>query len=808
MTSEKTWIGRPVTRIEDGRLIRGEGRFMADINPVPGIRHAAILRSPYAHAAIRSINIQEALLRNGVLGVFTGEMINRELNPFPVGVSAPVNYYPIAHSKVRYVGEPVAVVVAENRYVAEDALRDIVVHYDTLPSSMDIEPAKGQLDPSALLHEDILNNVASSRRFEYGRCEKELKQAEVVLTNRFRYPRNTAVPIETYGVIANYESHSDYYTIWSNFHGPFTLHSVMAHALKIDTHKLRLCSPSDIGGSFGVKSAVYPYAVLMGVVSKLVRCPVKWVEDRLEHMQGSSSATQRITDVTMGLSCGGKITALKLVQYDDVGAYIRAPEPATLYRTHGNLTGAYDIRNVLVENYAVMTNRVPTGLIRGFGGPQLYFPLERMIDIAARHLGIDPVDMRRRNFIRIDAFPYTTASGAVYDSGNYQAVLEQALEKSEYNHFRHQRSETSGSLRYGLGVAAVVEPSGSNMGYVSLAFTPPERMAQWPKSGAAAAATVAIDPLGGISVRLDSVPEGQGHETVARQIVADALTVPMDAVRVIVEMDTATSAWTVSSGSYSSRFASAGSGAILGAAQKVRDKLLVLAAAKLGIDVSTLHLHQGWVWQDKQKTVWSLRRLAGSIHWNPADMPKGIEAGIHETCYFTLPQVSAPSVDDRINSSAVYGFLIDIVKLAVDIETGQIRILDYTTVHDAGTLLNPLLAQGQIYGGIAFGIGSALYEELVYDNNGQLLTGSLMDYFVPTISEMPKHLKLSHHSTPTELTPLGAKGLGEGNVMAAPAAIANALSDALGIEVLHLPLTPQTVFELMHSHQRKEATRT
>ncbi|MCL5013001.1 MAG: xanthine dehydrogenase family protein molybdopterin-binding subunit [Firmicutes bacterium] len=805
MQSDSLWIGRPVSRVEDERLIRGQGRFIADMNPVPGIRHAAILRSPHAHAVIRSIDINQALGKRGVVGIFTGEMIARELDPFPVGVSAPIQYYPIARSKVRYVGEPVAVVVAESRYLAEDALSDIIVQYDALPSSMDIETPGTHLDPSVLLHDGVLDNVANHRVFEYGQCGRELQIADVVLTHRFTYPRNTAVPIETYGVIAAYEPGTDYYTVWSNFHGPFTLHSVMAHALKIATHKLRLLSPGDIGGSYGVKSAVYPYAVLMAVVSRLSGCPVKWIEDRLEHMQASSSATARITDVTMGLNSQGKITALKLVQYDDVGAYIRAPEPATLYRTHGNLTGAYDIRNLTVENYAVMTNRVPTGLVRGYGGPQLYFPLERMVDIAARHFGIDPAEMRRRNFIRAGAFPYTTISGGIYDSGNYQAVLDQALETSEYDRFRGQKTAMSSrSIRYGIGMAAVVEPSGSNMGYVSLAFTPDERAKQWPKSGAAAAATVAVDLLGGITVLLDSVPEGQGHETVARQIVADVLTVPMEAVRVIAEMDTATRAWTVSSGSYSSRFASAGSSAIYGAAQKVRDKLLALAAIKLGADVSTLRLREGWIWHDHRKTVWSLKRLAGLIHWNPEELPEGIGAGVYESCYFTLPNVAAPSTDDRINSSAVYGFLVDIVKLAVDIETGHIQLLDYTTVHDAGKLLNPLLAQGQIHGGMAFGIGSALYEEMVYDERGQLLTGSLMDYLVPTAGEMPEHLNLGHHSTPTDSTPLGAKGLGEGNVMAAGAAIANALADALGVEVFNLPLTPQMVFHLVHPPHEKE----
>ena len=803
MNKPTAWVGHGMTRVEDGRLIRGQGHFIADGNPLPGIRSAAILRSPYAHARILRIDCTAARRLPGVIGIVTGDDLRDDLAPFPVGVSVPVQYYPLALSTVRYVGEPVAVVVAESRYVAEDALEHIHVDYAPLPVVWDVEAAVNA--PPAALHDGIPHNVANHRQFNYGQPVQELAASQWVVHERFVYPRTTGLPIETYGVLASYDASTQDYTVWSNFHGPFTLHSVMAQALKTRTHKLRLQVPPDIGGSFGVKSAVYPYIVLMAATSKRLGCPVQWIEDRLEHLKASSSASSRITYATMGLTAEGRIRALQLLQYDEVGAYIRAPEPATLYRVHGNLTGAYDIRHLSVENYAVMTNRVPTGLVRGYGGPQLYFALERLMDIAAHTMGLSPVEIRRRNLIAANAFPYTTPSGGRYDSGNYPAVLDDALETAHYDEFVRQIPEkNTDQVRYGIGIAAVVEPSGSNMGYVSVAFTPEERAHQLPKSGATAAATVAMDALGGITVRLDTTPSGQGHETVAQQIVAEVLGVSPHEVRVIAEMDTATSAWSIASGSYSSRFAVAGASAIYGAALKVREKLLHLAAHILQVDRERITVREGHLWLGEQASALTMKRLAGLTHWNPAALPPGMEPGVYETYYFNAPHIDAPTDDDRVNSSVAYGFLVDVVKVAVHLETGMVEILDYTTVHDAGTVLNPLLAQGQIYGGLAFGIGSALYEELIYDTDGQLVTGSLMDYLVPTAHEMPQTIHSAYHETPSPLTPLGAKGMGEGNVMSAGAALANAVSHALGQEIHRLPITPQAIYDLQHPARRHE----
>ncbi len=837
MGSERfRWIGKSLPRVEDERLMRGAGRYIDDLDPFPGCKVAAIVRSPYAHARICRIDVETALRVSGVVGVITGADVRREMRPFPVGVPAPIEYYPMAIDKARFVGEPVAVVVADSRYIAEDAAELVHVEYDPLPAVMDVEAAIQQ--GSAVLHENVGSNVANHRIFSYGDWEKALQDAPHVISARFEFPKTNATPVETYGVIANYTPGTNEYTVWANFHGPFTLHTVMAQALKIGTHQLRLCVPADIGGSYGIKSAVYPYITLMALASKLLGCPARWIEDRLEHLKASSSGTDRVSYITGALDENGRVLALKLTQYDDVGAYIRAPEPATLYRTHGDTTGAYDIPALYMDNYAIMTNRLPTGLVRGYGGPQLYFTLERFMDIAAHRLGLDPAEIRQRNFIRPEQFPYRTLTGGLYDSGNYEAVLNKALELSGYRAFREEQQRAllhiqgtdqpvvgtinrgqeadqsaMGTIHrplqagpmLGIGMAAVVEPSGSNMGYLGVAFTAEERARQLPKSGCTAAATVAIDALGGITVRIDTTPEGQGHETVAQQIVAEVLDVEPRSIRVIAEMDTATSPWSIASGSYSSRFAPAGSSAIYTAAMRVKAKLLCLAARQLQVPEVVLRLQAGRVYHGDTDTGLSIRRLAGLTHWNPAELPGGVEPGVYETAYYTIPTVTPPDEKDRVNSSATYGFLVDVVKVQVDPETAEVKVLDYITVHDAGRLLNPKLAEGQILGGLAHGLGSALFEEMVYDEEGQLLNGSFMDYLCPTVGEMPA-VSIAHRETPSPLTPLGAKGLGEGNTMSVGAAIANAVADALGIEPTALPLSPARVWDLLQ--QRKESHET
>ncbi|PZE20870.1 xanthine dehydrogenase family protein molybdopterin-binding subunit [Paenibacillus xerothermodurans] len=792
-----------MSRVEDARLTSGQGTYIEDMNPLPNIHHAAILRSPYPHARIKSIRTDKAEQMPGVKGVATGRDIAGMTQPFPVGVTAPVKYYSLAVDKVRFVGEPVAVVVAKNRYLAEDALDLIEVEYEPLPAVVDIEKA---MEPDApLLHEDVGSNVANHRLFDYGDVNQAFAEADLIVKHKFHFPKYSATPVETYGVIAHYEASGNHLTVWSNFHGPFTLQSVMAHALQMPSNHFRIIIPKDVGGSYGIKSGVFPYMVLMGVVSKKLGLPVKWIEDRQEHLMASSSGTDRVTWIEAAVRGDGTVTGLKMKMADNVGGYIRAPEPACLYRTHSNSTGAYRIPNLAMETVAVMTNKCPTGLIRGYGGQQLYFPLERMMHMIAEKLGMDPAELIRRNLLRTEEFPYKTATGGIYDSGDYAAAFAKALDLVHYQQFRERQVKARQEGKYlGIGLACIVEPSGSNMGYITVALTPEQRAKSLPKSGCAEGATVSIDPMGGISVRISTTPTGQGHETVSAQIVGDVLGVDPRSVRVVAEMDTLTSPWSVASGSYSSRFAPIGSSAVYQAAMKVRAKLLAIAGEQLQKPPEMLDVRSGKVIvrDDPQQQI-SLKRLIGSAHWNPQGLPDGLEPGIHETSFYTISNALAPDENDLVNGSATYGFVADAVTVEVDAETGEVHILDYITVHDAGKLLNPLIVDGQIMGGLAHGLGGALYEELAYDRNGHFLTGSFMDYLCPTATEIPP-VTIRHHETASPLTPLGAKGLGEGNTMSAPAVIANAVADALsplGVMIDSLPLSPHRIWSFMQAAQ-------
>ncbi|WP_246011021.1 xanthine dehydrogenase family protein molybdopterin-binding subunit [Brevibacillus nitrificans] len=802
----KQHIGKPMARVEDARLTSGQGSFIEDMNPLPNIHHAAILRSPYPHARIKAIRTEQAEQMPGVKGIVTGKDVVELTHPFPVGVTAPVKYYSLAVDKVRYVGEPVAVVVAKNRYLAEDALERIEVEYEPLPAVVDIETSL--LADSPILHDEVGSNIANHRTFSYGDPDKAFREAELVVKHKFMFPKYSATPVETYGVIAHYQSSSDSLTIWSNFHGPFTLQSVMAAALRINSNQLRIMIPKDVGGSYGIKSGVYPYMVLMGVVSKKVGLPVKWIEDRQEHLMASSSGTDRVTWIEAAVKRDGTVTGLRMKMVDSVGAYVRAPEPACLYRTHSNSTGAYRIEHLAMETIAVMTNKSPTGLIRGYGGQQMYFPLERIMHMVATKLGLDPAEVLRRNLIAKEEFPYQTPSGGIYDSGDYRQAFEKLMSIAKYEEFRKRQAKARQEGRYlGIGLACIVEPSGSNMGYITVALTPEERGRSLPKSGCAEGATVSIDPMGGISVRISTAPTGQGHETVSAQIVGEVLGVDPRTIKVIAEMDTLTSPWSVASGSYSSRFGPIGSSAVYQAAGKVQEKLLRIAADQLGRSPDELVMETGKVVvrDDPSKQI-SLKRLVGSAHWNPQGLPAGTEPGIHETAFYTIPTALPPDENDLINGSATYGFVADAVTVEVDPATGDVQILDYFTIHDAGVLLNPLIADGQIMGGLAHGLGGALYEELAYDKNGQFLAGSFMDYLCPTATEIPK-VTIAHIETPSPLTPLGAKGLGEGNTMSAPVVIANAVADAIspyGVTIDTLPLSPNRIWSWIQQAKSKE----
>jgi len=556
-------------RVEDAALLTGRGRYFNDLPSGPRTAHAAILRSPHAHAEIRAIDVTAARELPGVHAIITGADLARVSDPLMVGVKLPIKCWPMAIKRARYVGEPVAVVLARDRYVAEDALD--LVRVDYVPLEPVIEPEAALAADAPSLHPELEGNLGAERRFRYGEPEAAFVDAPHVVSVTIRYPRNSCTPIETYGVEAAYDPHEDAYDIRANFQGPFSIHPVIARALRVPGNRLRLRTPEESGGSFGIKQGVFPYMVLLAACARIADRPVRWVEDRLEHLTASVSATNRVTTLRAAVASDGRISALDWDQIEDVGAYLRAPEPATLYRMHGNLCGAYAIPNLSVRNRIVMTNKTPTGLNRGFGGPQVYFALERLMQRIARHLDLDPLEVIRRNLIPAGSFPYRTASGATYDSGNYQAAIARALETGAYAELLTRREKARGEGRlYGIGLAASIEPSVSNMGYLSTALTPAERAKAGPKNGAHAAATVSIDPVGGVTVQIDSVPQGQGHRTVAAGVAATVFGIAPEEVRVIAAMDTAKDAWSIAAGNYSSRFAAASAGAVRIAAERLR----------------------------------------------------------------------------------------------------------------------------------------------------------------------------------------------------------------------------------------------
>ena len=797
-----TWCGQSVERVEDAALLTGRGRFIDDLGVKPGTLHAAILRSPHAHARIMTIRAESARNASGVAAVLTGKDITAVSASLVVGVKAPIECWPIAVDRVRYVGEPVAVVVAANRYLAEDALDLIEVDYDPLPAIVDPLAA---LDPAQpILHDGLLSNVASDRSFRYGDPERAFADAPRRVSVTIRYPRNSCTPIETYGLVAEYDPDEDAYDVLANFMGPFSLHAVMARALKVPGNRFRLRTPPDSGGSFGIKQGVFSYIVLIAVAARAARRPVKWIEDRLEHLSASVSATNRVTTLEAAIDADGHVRALAWDQIEDVGAHIRAPEPATLYRMHGNLTGAYDIRHVSVRNRVVLTNKTPAGLNRGFGGPQVYYALERLIQRVAIELNLDPVEVIRKNLVSSGAFPYRTATGATLDSGDFVQAFETALSDGGFADLRQRQKQARAQGRiYGIGCTAAVEPSVSNMGYITTVLTQEERRKAGPKNGAQATATVALDPLGSVSVHVASVPQGQGHRTVLAQIVADALGLKPSDIRVVAELDTVRDAWSIASGNYSSRFAAAVGGAAHLAAMKIKEKLGKLAATQLNIGADDIEFAEGRARaRGNPDNAVSFSRLAATSHWSPGLVPEENQA-LRETVFWTPVELTPPTENDEINSSLCHGFIFGFCGVEIDRITGAVRIDKYVTMHDCGRILHPGMVAGQITGGFAHAVGAALYEEYAYGPDGSFLTGTFADYLVPTPMEVPTPVIL-HIETPSPFTPLGTKGVGEGNCMSTPVCIANAVADALDVASIDLPLTPAKIAAHLHGAESEQ----
>jgi 2-furoyl-CoA dehydrogenase large subunit len=801
---KKKWVGRSLKRKEDPRLLTGRGKFTDDVR-LPNMKHAAILRSPYPHANIKGIDVTKAAKAPGVRGILTGEDVEKMSQPFPVGVPVPPKYYCLAIDRVRFVGEPVAVVIADDRYLAEDATDLIEVDYEPLPVVVDIEEA---VKPEApVLHDNIGSNIYTQRFFKYGDMDKAFQDADLVVKGKYFFPKYGSTPMETYAVIASYDPFSEEFVIYNNYNGPFVNHSLVAIALGIPENKMRWIVPADIGGGFGTKTGLYPYIALVALAAKKTGMTVKWIEDRREHLLASATGTDRVTYLEAAVKKDGTIVGLKDKVLDNTGGYIRAPEPGCVYRSTGNHTGAYRIDDLEREVLVVGTNKCLTAPNRGYGCQELYFPLERMVDTIADQLGMDPAEIRFKNFIQPDQFPYQTATGGVYDAGDYPKTLQKALDMIDYKKWRKEQKKAREEGRFiGIGLATVVDPSVTNIAYVTLALTPDERAKGHPKSGSGESITVKLDPLGKAHVMACTNPQGQGHETVISQIVADELGLHPDDVTVSNVVDTHERVFTITTGSYSSRFASVGTTAVVSATRKLKEKMLKIAAHQMEANVDDLVIEDGKIFiKGSPESAILVKHVAGTAHWNQSALPEGMEVGLYASSVLSMPTSKPPDPQDRVDSSNTYGFIAEAIVVEVDPETGEVKILDWASVHDAGTILNPKIIEGQVMGSCAHALGGSLYEEWAYDENGQCLTASFQDYLVPTAKEVPK-IDIGHVETPSPFTALGSKGAGEGSTMSVPAAIGNSIADALaplGVTINELPLSPNKIWQLIQEAKAK-----
>lgn len=711
--------------------------------------------------------------------------------------------------QVRYVGEPVAVVVATDRYVAEDARDLIEVEYEPLPAVVDIETAIAADAP--VLHDEQQTNVAIDRTLTYGDVDRAFAAADVVLRGRYTFGRYTSFPLETYGVIAAWNPSEPQVTIWSNFHGPYSMLFVLAGALQMPMSKIRVITPSDVGGSFGNKITIYPYMALLALASRKTGVPVKWIEDRLEALSASSCGADRVSDIELAATRDGELLGMKMRIMDNVGAYIRAPEPGCLFRPIGNYVNAYRVRHLSVHALAVMTNTCPTGPNRGYGCQQHYFPIERLMDDLALKLGKDPAEVRLLNLIQPDELPYHTPTGGVYDSGDYPTALQKALALSRYAETRRTTGAATpdATIWRGIGLAVAIDPSASNMGYMDVSKKAAERRPGLGRAGSSQMTRMYLDATGGVTVELETAAHGQGQETAAVEIVAAELGVAPSTVSVMGGMDTSTRPWTVSSGSYASRFGSMGASSIVAAARQLKQNLIRAAAHFWDAPNDAVDFRDGQAASiTNPELALSLRDLARRLHWSAGDLPPALQNACHIEGNFIADDMDYPNELDQVNSSAVYSFAADVAVVEIDKETLDIRIVQYVTVHDSGQILHPNLVRGQLAGAALHGLAGALYEELVYDENGAFLTGTLMDYLCPTVNEIPQQVVMDHVVIPTPKTLTGAKGVGESTAQTMPLALANAIADAvghLGVEVTDLPITPSRLWEQIAAAQSQSS---
>ncbi|HEU4344299.1 MAG TPA: xanthine dehydrogenase family protein molybdopterin-binding subunit [Candidatus Binatia bacterium] len=791
------WTGKAVHPREDRRFVTGRGQYLPNVS-FPKMLHAAILRSIHPHARIVSIDVTEAQKFPGVACVLTGEQATQMSRPLRSLIPLPVEvpYYCLAYEKARYVGEPVAAVAATNRYVAEDALEKIRVEYEPLPAAVDPEAS---MKPGApLLFEPLGSNLLWHDCFNYGEVDEVFRQAAHVVRERFLIQRYSSTPLETFGCIAAYDPSRPYLTLWTNDQRPGQAMPIIAHSLGLAHTQIRFIN-SDIGGGFGNKRKP-PYLVLAAVLSKLSGRPVQFIEDRRENLMALVHACNGAMDLEVAVSEDGQLLGLKVRDIADEGANVLNPTVHSLLKL-GNITNCYTIRAVQFDGYSVMTNKCPSGANRGIGKPFMCFALERMVDEVARRLGKDRIELRRQNLVSPESMPHTSPTGSFIDSGNFPETLNKLVALIGYDSFQQEQAKARTEGRWlGLGLALAVEPSTSNQS--SYILTTKKRTA----SGAAEAAMVRVESDGSVQVVLGDVGSGQGHQTAAAQIVADELGVDFERVHVSPYFDSLVSPWLYTTGNYSNKFSGTDVGAIQGAARKVREKIITLAAHLLSLPPQELELADGAARSKKEPhNRKTLEELAHVAYRDLLALPPDMEPALEGRFYYRPAIANLPDEQRRVRNQLFVSNAGHAAVVEVDIETGKISILKYAIVHDCGTVLNPVIVEGLVHGATAHGIGAALYEEFVYDEQGQLLTTTFVDYLKPTAVEVPD-FKTDHLESPSPFTPLGMKGVGEGGAIPAPAALVNAVENALeplGVRFSDLPLTPERVWQAIRLARTK-----
>ncbi len=762
---------------EDLPLLKGQGQYVDDIKLV-GMLHVAFVRSPYGHARILNIDLSEALQLPGVIRIVTGAMLLDTVQPIRARLQNPdycsTDWHPLAFEKVRYVGEAVVAIVAESRYLAEDAAEKVYVEYEPLP--VVANPAMASQPDAALVHDSIHDNVLLRAKVGAGEQADRFRQASCRVTATFRHPRVTGLPMENCGVLASFQPSTSQLTLYSSNQVPHLLRDSLSRCLGHPAAQLRVIAP-DVGGGFGIKMQTLPEEVVVAWLALQLQRPIKWTQDRLEHLQASFHARDICIEATLALEENGRIVGLKAKAICDVGAYNSYPltcalEPFTIASA---LPGPYDFPYYEYETIAYTTNRCPVGAYRGVGfvlGPLV---MEGLIEQAARKLGIDVAELRMKNLPAAETFPFRSPAGPLYDSGDYPALLKTVLEKSDYQALRQRQAVARQQGRLlGIGLSCFVEVTG--MGRATYRLRGMEDIPAYD------AATIVVDRWGHVSVAVSTPTQGQKQRTTFAQLLAAELGIAPTSISVTLG-DTDTTPY--GSGTFASRSLVSGGGALVVGARKLREKLIQICALRWEVDPSDLCYADGCVETADHSYRLTFEQLAQLAHEPFQEMPTGIEPGLFiQTSYNPPPAATSASAH--------------LVLVEVDPGTGEVIILNYHVAEDCGRIINQNVVDGQLRGGIAQGIGIALLEEIHYDEHSQFMTGTLADYLVPGAYEAPK-IEITHLTTPSPWTEHGAKGVGESGTIGAPAAVTNAILDAIKVNPaqVRLPLTPERVLTLI-----------